>query len=144
MPLRAGAACRDVGPESHPRLLDETERAMDWTPDQDRQLRELYAKRVSLSFIASWMRWPPSAIRVRMIELGLVKPRSSAATTIADAAKAKSAVAKAPGALRAVATLRDSLDEEEEMKTTPGCPRGHLFSEKKITELYRAAGSDYR
>jgi len=140
----AGAARGDVDDKPHPSLLDQTERAMDWTPEQDGQLRALHAKRVSMSFIASWMRWPPAAVRARVIELGLAKPRSSEATAIIDAAKAKSIAAKSSAALRAVGTLRDALDEEEDMKAMPGCPRGYLFSETKIAALYRAAGSDYR
>jgi len=47
--------------------------AMIWTAQADGQLMELHAKRVSPAFIASWMRWPPAAVRARMVELGLVK-----------------------------------------------------------------------
>jgi len=122
---------------------------MNWTAERDGQLKELHAKRVSPAFIASWMRWPPSAVRARLIELGLAKPMSPKAASITAMAKAsslaaKSATAKASVPLRAIETLRDAFDEEEEIKTKPGCPRGHLLSEAKIAALYRTAGGTYR
>jgi len=46
--------------------------------------------------------------------------------------------------LDAVAALRDELEDEVELKSSPGCPRGHLLSEAKIAALYRRAGADYR
>jgi hypothetical protein len=117
---------------------------MEWTTERDTQLKELHAKRVSASFIASWMRWPPSAVRARMIELGMAKPQSPKATAITTAAASSSSASKSPDALRAAATLSDAFDDEEELKTVPGCPRGHLLSETRIAALYRAAGSTYR
>jgi len=120
---------------------------MEWTEERDEQLRALHTKRVSPSFIASWMRWPPSAVRARLIELGLVKPLSPKATSIVEAVKARSPAAKpaaqSPDQLCGAESLHDALADEKELKTNPGCPRGHLLSESQIAALYRAAGCNY-
>ena len=55
---------------------------MNWTAEQDGQLRLLHAKRVGVSFIGSWMRWPSSAVRARLVELGVAKPLPPRATSI--------------------------------------------------------------
>lgn len=118
---------------------------MDWTAEQDDKLRALQAKRVSPAFIASWMRWPPAAVRARLIELGLARPLSPKGASIANAAKTRtSSLAQSSSALRAVDSLRDAFDDDEELKTRPGCPRGHLLSERQIAALYRVTGSNYR
>jgi hypothetical protein len=117
---------------------------MDWTVEQDEQLKALHAKRVGPLFIASWMRWPPSAVRARLIELGLTKPLTPRATAITEAAKARRSVVAQPSAtLCDVESLDDAVDDEQELKTRPGCPRGHLLSESQIAALYRAASCNY-
>lgn len=67
---------------------------MEWTVETDAKLRELHAKRVSSTFIASRMRWPSLAVRTRLIELGLEKPQ--AVRREAPAATAKSRPGQQP------------------------------------------------
>ena len=113
---------------------------MEWTVEADQKLTELHAKRVSPAFIASWMRWPAPAVRARLVDLGLVKPLSQrAAATIAAATKPRSQLAA-----HAVEALADAIDEDQDLRTSPGCPRGHLVSEARIAALYRRAGCSYR
>ena len=69
---------------------------MNWTAEQDEQLRVLHAKRVGVSFIVSWMGWPSSAVRARLVELGVAKPLSPRATSITQAAKVRKAAAAHP------------------------------------------------
>jgi hypothetical protein len=49
---------------------------MEWTPEKDAQLTELFKKRLGIRFISSWTRWPAPAIRLRLVELGLTSPLS--------------------------------------------------------------------
>src|SRR6185369_11069380 len=112
---------------------------MNWTAEQDGQLRVLHAKRVGVAVIGSWMRWPSSAVRARLVELGVAKPLSPRATSITQAAKVRKTAAAHPSATpRAVEPRRNTLDDEQDLKTNPGCPRGHLLSESQIAALYCA------
>jgi hypothetical protein len=113
---------------------------MEWTTETDARLTELHAKRVSPAFIASWMRWPAPSVRARLIELGLNKPLSPRAAAITAAA----AQPRSYAASQAVEALAEALDEDADLKTSRGCPRGHLLSEAKIAALYRRVGCGYR
>jgi hypothetical protein len=116
---------------------------MEWTPEKDAQLTEMHRKRLSVRFIADWMRWPASAVRLRLVELGLVKPLSSRANPVVARA-AQPAAPRMPRQIGApIVDLADD-DDDEEMRVRPGCPRGHLVSEAKIAALYSAAGGTYR
>ena len=118
---------------------------MEWTPEKDAQLTEMHRKRLSVRFVADWMRWPAAAVRLRLIELGLTKPLSSRANSVvARAAQIAPAPAPHAAARYAVAALAEDADDDDDLRGRPGCPRGHLVSEAKITALYNAAGSDYR
>jgi hypothetical protein len=113
---------------------------MEWTMEADQRLAELHAKRVSPAFIASWMRWPAPAVRSRLVELGLVKPLSQRGAAITAAATRPRSQATA----RVVEVLVEAVDDDADLKTSPGCPRGHLMTESKIAALYRRAGCSYR
>jgi hypothetical protein len=103
----------------------------------------MHRKRLSVRFIADWMRWPASAVRLRLVELGLVKPLSSRANTVVARAT-QPAAPRAPRQITGpIIDLADD-DDDEEMRVRPGCPRGHLVSEAKIAALYSAAGGTYR
>jgi hypothetical protein len=123
---------------------------MEWTPENDAQLTELFKKRLGIRFISSWTRWPGPAIRVRLVELGLASPLSRRGAAL---------VARTPQAPSETAPLRqtsepveiealddDDNDDEDEgdLRASRGCPRGHLVSEAKIAALYRSLGRDYR
>ena len=113
---------------------------MEWTTEMDARLRELHAKRVSPAFIASWMHWPAGSVRARLVELGLSKSLSARGAAItAAAAKPRSHAASS-----AVETLAEAVDEDADLKTAPGCPRGHLVSEARIAALYQRVGCSYR
>jgi hypothetical protein len=109
---------------------------MEWTPENDAKLTEMHAKRLSVRFIADWMRWPAAAVRARLIELGLTKPMTPRASAV---------VARAAGPVRAAAEIDlDREDDEDDLRGRPGCPRGHLLPEAKIAELYNSVGGSYR
>jgi hypothetical protein len=111
---------------------------MEWTLENDAKLTEMFKKRLSTRFIADWMRWPAAAVRTRLVELGLTKPMSSrAAAVVAKAAQPQAT------AHRADQAAEDDRDEDDEMRASPGCPRGHLMSESRIAALYSAAGGSY-
>ena len=115
---------------------------MEWTPEKDAQLAEMHKKRLSVRFIADWMRWPAAAVRLRLVELGLVKPLSSRANSVV--ARAVKPAAVSVSSPDAVCVLEIDDDEEEDMRARPGCPRGHLLPEAKIAALYSASGGSYR
>ena len=121
---------------------------MEWTPEQDAQLTELFKKRLGIRFISSWTRWPAPAVRMRLVELGLASPLSRRGAAL---------IARAPQIVAETAPLRqtvepaelealDDNDDEDEgdLRASRGCPRGHLVSEAKIAALYRSVGRDYR
>ena len=56
---------------------------MQWTPELDKAITDLHAKRLGNAFIAKWLRLNPSHVRARLIELGLLKSRSAAAARAA-------------------------------------------------------------
>jgi hypothetical protein len=119
---------------------------MEWTPENDAQLTELFKKRLGIRFISSWARWPAPAIRIRLVELGLTSPLTRrGATLVARAPQVVSETAPLRQA-RELADLEDSSDDEDEgdLRASRGCPRGHLVSEAKIAALYRTVGRDYR
>jgi hypothetical protein len=111
---------------------------MEWTPSQDLQLTEMHRKRLSVRFIADWMRWPAPAVRVRLVELGLTQPLSARGASVVSRA-----VQSSPTHHGQVSS-NDERDEDDELRELPGCPRGHLLPEAKIAALYNAAGQDYR
>jgi hypothetical protein len=115
---------------------------MEWTPEKDAQLTEMHRKRLSVRFIADWMRWPAASVRLRLIELGLVKPLSSRASSVVSRASQPSAAGSSRQATAPVLELED--DDEEDLRARPGCPRGHLLPEAKIAALYSASGGSYR
>jgi hypothetical protein len=121
---------------------------MEWTPEKDAQLTELFKKRLGIRFISSWTRWPAPAIRLRLVELGLTSPLSRrGAALVARAPQASAEVVplhRAPEAAT-VEEVEDLDDEDEgDLRASRGCPRGHLLSEAKIAALYREVGRDYR
>jgi hypothetical protein len=111
---------------------------MEWTPAQDLQLTEMHRKRLSVRFIADWMRWPAPSVRARLIELGLTQPMSARGASIVSRA------AQSPATHHAQLPVAEDRDEDDELRELPGCPRGHLLPEAKIAALYNAAGQDYR
>jgi hypothetical protein len=117
---------------------------MEWTPDKDARLTELFKKRLDMRFMSSWTHWPAPAIRARLLELGLTKPHRVAAI-VAHAAKAPSETAPLVQACE-LADIEEVEDDEEmgDLRASRGCPRGHLISEAKISALYRTVGRDYR
>jgi hypothetical protein len=117
---------------------------MEWTPEKDAQLTEMHRKRLSVRFVADWMRWPAASVRLRLVELGLTKPLSSRAASVVTRA-AKPAHSAAPLAHHtAPIAVADDLDDDDDLRGRPGCPRGHLVPEAKIAALYNAAGGTYR
>ena len=110
---------------------------MDWTPEIDARLKEMYAKGVSQGFIACWLRLPRSAVRARLLEFGLVKTRARR-TTPPRPTKPREDQASKP-----VGSARHAEDDEADIVQLPGCPRGHLMSEGTIAALYRRAGGSY-
>jgi hypothetical protein len=121
---------------------------MEWTPENDAQLTELFKKRLGIRFISSWTRWPAPAIRSRLVELGLASPLSRrGAALVARAPQAPIASEAAPPRQMRESAEIDDLDEDEDegdLRASRGCPRGHLVSEAKIAALYRTVGRDYR
>ncbi len=115
---------------------------MEWTPALDAQLTELYTKRLGIRFIASWTRWPAPAIRLRVVELGLAKPMARRGSALATGAADASADSLPARAARDLAALED--EDEGDLRSSRGCPRGHLISEAQIAALYREVGRDYR
>jgi hypothetical protein len=98
----------------------------------------MHRKRLSVRFIADWMRWPAPAVRVRLVELGLTQPLSARGSSVVSRATQSTTIHHAQPA------TSDDHDEDDELRELPGCPRGHLLSEAKIAALYNAAGQDYR
>src|SRR5712664_501530 len=114
---------------------------MEWTPEKDAQLIEMHRKRLSVRFVADWMRWPAAAVRLRLLELGLTKPLSPRATSVVARA-AKPANDSAPQQHRTASPEADDLDDDDDLRGRPGCPRGHLVPEAKIAALYNAVGGN--
>jgi hypothetical protein len=120
---------------------------MEWTPEKDAQLTELFKKRLGIRFISSWTRWPAPAIRTRLVELGLASPLSRRGAALVARAPQAQPEAVALRQAREVVELQamDDDDEDEgDLRASRGCPRGHLLSEAKIAALYRNVGRDYR
>jgi hypothetical protein len=117
---------------------------MEWTPEQDAQLTEMHRKRLSVRFVADWMRWPAAAVRLRLIELGLVKPLTARASSVVVRTAQHPGAADSQPRRAANPTAELDDDEEDELRAQPGCPRGHLIPEAKIAALYSGTGSDYR
>jgi hypothetical protein len=120
--------------ERAPQTVEETE--MEWTAEADGRLRELHAKRVSLLFIANWMRWPAPEVRARLITLGLAKSLSSRSASYAPVAVTSGSLTS----LQAAEICDEAFDDEVGLKKLPDCPRGHLLSEANIAALYRGRG----
>ena len=114
---------------------------MSWTSEDDAKLVELHAKRLGVRFISVWLRQPATAVRARLIELGLEKPLSPRASQVI-------ARARRPAALTAESEEKaldlSEEDDDGDLRASRGCPRGHLVSEANIAALYRSAGCDYR
>ncbi len=104
---------------------------MQWTPELDKAIAELHAKRLGNAFIAKWLRLNPSHVRARLMELGLLKPRSSAASRCAAGLEASDAAKAAED------------DEDDDMITIDGCPRGYLLPERRIASIYQSVGRGY-
>jgi hypothetical protein len=117
---------------------------MEWTPEQDAQLTEMHRKRLSVRFVADWMRWPAAAVRLRLIELGLVKPLTARGSSVVvrTARPATGNGQPRHAATSQAADLDD--DDDDDLRAQPGCPRGHLIPEAKIAALYSGTGGDYR
>jgi hypothetical protein len=99
---------------------------MEWSAAQDAELRKLYEKRLSIAFIATWMRREGSDVRQRLQVLGLSKSKAAAAAAAAAAA------------------LIDPDDEpDEDFPSRRGRNKGHLLSDEAIGALYRRAGRNY-
>jgi hypothetical protein len=95
---------------------------MEWTPANDAELKKLYEKRLSIAFIATWMRREGSDVRHRLQALGLAKARGAAA---------------------AAAAAEADEEAEEDFPSRRGRPKGHLMSDEAIGALYRRAGRNY-
>jgi len=109
---------------------------MQWTPELDKAISELHAKRLGNAFIAKWLRINPSHVRAGLIELGLLKSRSAAAVRAA----ATQTVAE-PSHDQAG---RENLgDEDDDMVRLDGCPRGYLVPERRIASIYQTLGRGY-
>jgi hypothetical protein len=111
---------------------------MEWTQSQDLQLTEMHRKRLSVRFIADWMRWPAPAVRLRLVELGLTQPLSARGASVVSRAT------QSPMTHHMQVPVSDDRDEDDELRELPGCPRGHLLPEAKIAALYSGTGQDYR
>ena len=110
---------------------------MQWTAELDKAIAELHAKRLGNAFIAKWLRVNPSQLRARLIELGLAKSRSSAAARRCEAADTF-------GAAEAQDMAGASVeDEDDDLVSIDGCPRGHLLPERRIASIYRSVGRGY-
>lgn len=97
---------------------------MEWSAAQDAELKKLYEKRLSIAFIATWMRREGSDVRQRLQALGLAKARGAAAAAQA---------ADADG----------DDDVDEDFPARRGKHKGHLLSDEAIHALYRRAGRNY-
>ncbi|MDB5405598.1 MAG: hypothetical protein JWL84_510 [Rhodospirillales bacterium] len=120
---------------------------MEWTPENDAQLTELFKKRLGIRFISSWTRWPAPAIRLRLVELGLASPlsrRGAALVARAPQAASETAPLRQVRELAELEAMDDDDEDEGDLRASRGCPRGHLVSEAKIAALYRTVGRDYR
>jgi hypothetical protein len=95
---------------------------MEWTPANDAELKKLYEKRLSIAFIATWMRREGSDVRHRLQALGLSKARGAAAAPT-------------------VAAEQD--DPDEDFPQRRGKHKGHLMTDEAIGALYRRAGRNY-
>jgi hypothetical protein len=108
---------------------------MQWTSELDKALSELHAKRLGSAFIAKWLRLNPSHVRARLIELGLLKSRSTAASRCF--ANAPTVVGDSYDPASA------AEDDDDGMVRLAGCPRGYLVSERRIVSIYQSAGRGY-
>jgi hypothetical protein len=125
------------------------EGTMEWTPELDATLTDLYEKRLGNSFIASWMRLKSADIRQRLIELGLVKPptpHTASAPAPTRKALRAAALTHCTDTHGEDAMLGDEDDDDDdggEMVQYRGRPRGYLMSAEKISQLYRSVGRSY-
>src|SRR3954454_21093 len=97
----------------------------EWTATHDAELKKLYEKRLSIAFIATWMRREGSDVRQRLQALGLSKSKAAAV------------------AVAAAAMLDGEDDQEEDFPMRRGRNKGHLMSDEAIGALYRRAGRNY-
>jgi hypothetical protein len=110
---------------------------MQWTPELDKAISDLHAKRLGNAFIAKWLRLNPSHVRARLMELGLLKSRSAAAVRAA----ATQTVADASHDLAGPENFGDDADDD--MVRLDGCPRGYLVPERRIASIYQTLGRGY-
>jgi hypothetical protein len=110
---------------------------MQWTPELDKAITDLHAKRLGNAFIAKWLRLNPSHVRARLMELGLLKSRSAAALRAAGT----QSVATASNDQASPDRLGD--DEDDDMVRLSGCPRGYLVPERRIASIYQSLGRGY-
>jgi hypothetical protein len=104
---------------------------MQWTPELDKAIADLHAKRLGNAFIAKWLRLNPSHVRARLIELGLLKSRSAAATQTVAATSHDQASPETIG------------DDDDDLVRLDGCPRGYLVPERRIASIYQSLGRGY-
>lgn len=110
---------------------------MQWTAELDKAITELHAKRLGNAFIAKWLRLNPSHVRARLVELGLLKSRATAASR--RLACAPTVVGDSYDPTGAV----DDHDEDDDMVRIAGCPRGYLVPERRIASIYESVGRSY-
>ena len=97
---------------------------MEWTAANDAELKKLYEKRLSIAFIATWMRREGADVRQRLQVLGLAKARGAAAAA-------------------AAAEPEGEEEREDDFPQRRGKHKGHLLSDEAIHALYRRAGRNY-
>jgi len=100
----------------------------EWSATHDAELKKLYEKRLSIAFIATWMRREASDVRQRLQALGLAKARG------ASAAAAPASVTPEP---------EGDEEAEEDFVARRGKHKGHLLTDEAIHALYRKAGRNY-
>jgi hypothetical protein len=98
---------------------------VEWTAANDAELKKLYEKRLSIAFIATWMRREGSDVRQRLQALGLAKARGAAAAAVATEGEG------------------ESEGEEDDFPARRGKHKGHLLTDEAIHALYKKAGRNY-
>jgi len=110
---------------------------MEWTPEKDAQLTEMHRKRLSVRFVADWMRWPPLPSVSAFLELGLNKPLTARASSVV--ARAAQPAESAPTPHRVAAPVLDDLDDDDEdLRARPGARAVISFPKPRSPPLQRS------
>jgi hypothetical protein len=122
---------------------------VEWTPELDTLLIDLYKKRLGNAFIASWMRIQPGLVRDRLVALGLVKPSPTKVAAAPTRKELRAAAMGHGGDADDAAEDEDLSDDEDDADQHANSkyrrrPRGYLMSLGEIEALYRSVGRSYR